>query len=128
MRTYQAPPSTGSRMPRFKTVAGTVVHKVPGKVDKTLNVNYKVVNNAKPTWSKPTFTLESNPLKLTGDSRGFRFNALGPADNDALSPYRKTRATAREAAQIAERRKLDRYAHKVGKAVAKQRPKLVKIA
>lgn len=98
MRVYHAPPSIGSRLP------GVV----------------------KPSYGKPKLKLESNPLKLTGDSRNFGFNPLGPADTDAKSPYRRTHAVVVMMAQSRELKKLNRYARKVGQKVAEQLPRLIK--
>jgi hypothetical protein len=101
-------------------------HYVGRKVETVPSVGSRMPGVVRPSYGKPKLTLASNPLKLTGDSRSFGFNPLGPADLDALSPYRTTRSVRRELAQCRERRKLERFAHKIGRAVDKQAPRLVK--
>ena len=93
------------------------------KAEKVPSVGSRLAGVVKPSYGKPKLTLESNPLKLTGDSRGFGFNPLGPSDIDAKNPRRLTRDLKAFYADLAQRA---RHAHRTNKRFAKNKPRLIK--
>lgn len=127
--TYSKVPSVGSRLAGHNESIGPL-RKLDqdGKVLSEKSVKTFAPKNVKPSYGRARLALESNPLKLTGDSRNFGFNALGPHDLDAKSPYRRTHAVEVQGLQTREIYKLTRFAHRAGRKAAKSKPRLVKIA
>jgi hypothetical protein len=90
------------------------------------SVGSRLAGTVKPSYGKAKLTLETNPLRLTGDARSFGFNPLGPHDLNAKSPYRLTRDIKASVWELASLLRLARRNRKRSIKQAAQMPRLIK--